>query len=98
MVPLQGTDARGSVTQGVALGCLVWPRWGREPLLIVDLLAGHLWLPGLRHGLFARRGSGEIDKDSTPKHTHWTDGLIYYIADRYPIAGVQKSIRVGGFS
>ena len=43
-------------------------------------------------------GSGELDKDATPKYTHWTDGLGYYIADRYPITGPRESISVGGFS
>ena len=43
-------------------------------------------------------GSGEPDKDAKRKYMHWTDGLGYYIADRYPIAGPRESISVGGFS
>ena len=30
-------------------------------------------------------GSGEIDKKATPELTHLTDGLGYYIAEKYPV-------------
>jgi hypothetical protein len=42
-------------------------------------------------------GSGEIDKKKTPKLTHLTDGIGYYIEHRYPVAerGMQK-IELGG--
>lgn len=32
-------------------------------------------------------GSGELDKKSDPKLTHWTDGLGYYVHRRFPLPG-----------
>ena len=37
--------------------------------------------------------NGEIDKDSTPKLTHLTDGLGYYIVAKFPVA--DRSIQGG---
>jgi hypothetical protein len=42
-------------------------------------------------------GSGEIDKKETPKLTHWTDGIGYYVHKRFPVAGAGLSkMRVSG--
>lgn len=42
-------------------------------------------------------GSGELDKNATPKLTHISDGLGYYIAKKFPvIQQIMQKLRMGG--
>lgn len=92
-VPASNPSERSRIN---AMNTRLQSRSGELRMLVDPVKAPHV-VKDLDGVILLKGGSGEIDKKATPKLTHISDGLGYYIAKKFPIIPqVMHKVEMGG--